>query len=1195
MSVDLIEVGRGTVRLLLRRWMQLPVDTSRDGAPTIRYFSEGLPQRVFDRQLGELSDEIALRIADRFRIGLANLEANDATQLSDAISGLLDDSALPDSAWRGELDPTQLEKALVAAAPADPFWALTDAGRTVAELVLREACDYVIELSTGLAPPDSAVSHTAMSTKDALVAQAAEVLDQIPAALDSGVVGATPAEAFEERYRRAVYHNMDTLELFGVSAEPSSRRYNLSIAYLSLAVSQHESRTARRLPGHGRSTYVRVEEALASGTRHLIRGQAGSGKTTLLQWLATRSSGRSFDEPLLEWNASVPFFIALRKFAKEPLPDPTAFVRHVTPLLADEEPRSWAAQKLGAGAGLVLIDGLDELSRDRREGVRAWLRELMTLFPTCRYVVTTRESAVEDGWLDAESFDESDLHPMTGEDVRSFVAHWHRAALRRATSEAEKAELVNLEARLVGDITTHSHLASLATSPLLCAMLCALNRDRESDLPDYRTDLYRLALDTLISRRDSARRVPANLSGIQSPEKHQLLQALASWLVEMDQPFIDREEALEQISIRVRSLRTVTAEPDELLDELLVRSGVIREPVVGQFDFVHKTFLEYFAAAEAVERSHYPRLLRYVSDSRWYQVLLLAAGLAPPRKRDQLIIRLLDSAEETVGETRRQHALAAIECQAESPLLGETVSGRIVKAIRSLVPPRNGEDARRLAGAGDLVVPELSAFTTAEPSVASACIYTLGHIASPGALRALEAFGPDSRPEVVQALVEVWGRFDLDEFASRVLATSPLFDGVIRIHDPALLPPTKRLSALRAVECSFTAAVSEPRVFTQTTKLARVSTTDARGITGVGCLGDQPLLQSGEFSQSTGWIEWSGGAAPKLEDLTLRDAVNLPNLTGIGGSLPGLRRLSIGSAHKLASLSGAEDLDDLEQLYVSDCIVRDLSPLSHLGRLRRLAVTRFLPRVVVRMEDARAPARPRSDIDLAAIHSLEGIEHLDLRGCAGLSGIETLERLTALEWLRLDGCRGLSHLDWAAELEKLEVLSVRDCRGISDISPLSQCSSLRLLDVSRTETRALPVDWGHLENLSTLMLGGTAIRDLTPLERLPSLRRLSVVDLPLPSARVLASLTGLEELDIAGARDADSLEFVRDLPHLRTLRVSPVALRDIEPLLYAPELEELQVSGELSASQAERLADHGILVSRDSNLWSKRWLTPGYE
>src|SRR4051812_38205220 len=111
----------------------------------------------------------------------------------------------------------------------------------------------------------------------------------------------------------SVVRTLDKLELFGADLSTPSRRYRLSVAYVSLTVEQNEtmSEADKRPPPIDRSAAsdvdldddigkltVSIEDILAKSRCILIRGQAGSGKTTLLQWAAVKSASRSFNECL---------------------------------------------------------------------------------------------------------------------------------------------------------------------------------------------------------------------------------------------------------------------------------------------------------------------------------------------------------------------------------------------------------------------------------------------------------------------------------------------------------------------------------------------------------------------------------------------------------------------------------------------------------------------------------------------------------------------------------------------------------------------------------------------------------------------------------------------------------------------------------------------------------------------------------
>ncbi|WP_090008124.1 NACHT domain-containing protein [Lentzea albidocapillata] len=57
----------------------------------------------------------------------------------------------------------------------------------------------------------------------------------------------------------------------------------------------------------------------------------------------------------------------------------------------------------------------------------------------------------------------------------------------------------------------------------------------------------------------------------------------------------------EHVARKIRSMPNVDEETDAVVTHLLERSGVIRELVPGQVDFVHRTFQEYLAARSVAQ------------------------------------------------------------------------------------------------------------------------------------------------------------------------------------------------------------------------------------------------------------------------------------------------------------------------------------------------------------------------------------------------------------------------------------------------------------------------------------------------------------------------------------------------------------------------------------------------------------------
>jgi NACHT domain-containing protein len=94
----------------------------------------------------------------------------------------------------------------------------------------------------------------------------------------------------------------------------------------------------------------------------------------------------------------VPFVIPLRYFAEGDLPAPDKFPEAgLKYVLGPVRNPSWTHDLLEQGKGLILVDGVDELPYGpARDKAREWLQNLVASYPRCRYIVTSRPTAIPD-------------------------------------------------------------------------------------------------------------------------------------------------------------------------------------------------------------------------------------------------------------------------------------------------------------------------------------------------------------------------------------------------------------------------------------------------------------------------------------------------------------------------------------------------------------------------------------------------------------------------------------------------------------------------------------------------------------------------------------------------------------------------------------------------------------------------------
>ncbi|GGO90027.1 NACHT domain-containing protein [Wenjunlia tyrosinilytica] len=598
---------------------------------------------------------------------------------------------------------------------------------------------------------------------------------------------------FEARYADHIIDKHGTLTIYGIDLTNTPDQWPLDTAYLSLEAGVSE---------HGRHTPIRAEHALAGRDRVLLRGVAGSGKTTLVQWLAVTTARqdpavlRAGGEPLAPLLGRVPFVLPLRTLTRlwHDLPTPGRFLAAIRSPLADAQPRGWTDRVLSAGRGLLLVDGIDEVPEKVRGQTRNWLRDLLGAYPGNLWLITSRPSAVRDKWLAPEGFSELSLAPMSRGDVTHFIRRWHTAA--RSDDATERELLDTYEQSLITAIRTKQDLARLATNPLMCGLICALHRDRRGYLPHARKELYDAALSMLLSRRDIERHMSAT-DGIELNEEPQtrLLQKLAYKFLLNGKSELERSHAERIIALALPSVPAAVNQgnAEEIFRHLLLRSGVLREPVPGIIDFVHRTFQDYLGAKAAVEEGDLGVLVLRAADSQWEDAIRMAIAHARPKERADLLGELIARGDTASTPRRRTQlhllAMASLEHATE---LNPTIRAEVERRATALIPPKTLTEAAEVAQVGPVVLELLPGPEGLSPEAALLTVQTAVLIGGDAAIPVLARFVEHPDAEVRTRLATAWYRFDTEQYAEEVLARLDGDDVYVEVAGE------KELQALRA-------------------------------------------------------------------------------------------------------------------------------------------------------------------------------------------------------------------------------------------------------------------------------------------------------------------------------------------------------------------------------------------------------------
>ncbi|GAA0363905.1 NACHT domain-containing protein [Actinoallomurus spadix] len=1073
-----VAVGKALGGHLAQTWLtgrSAERERSRDLVDLMQSrFPDRIVRRRFERQIDDIADQVAERLLTLCGHEYGGLRENDKTAALAEVAQTLAGADLSDRALLAtDLDPVRLAAHVRAGLPRRALdGQLGEAGARLYDVVLDECCDCFARIVQQLPQFGPRASTETLARLTAVADQVSLLLARLPVRTLDAPEGTATDEAFRRRYLEHVSTTLDVLELFGVRVERYRPRTTLSVAYISLSVSTDEDsadhtrsrRSAvRSLPidewrkeeTQAAEATLRVETALGRAPLTLIRGEAGSGKSTLLRWLAISAARGTFTGDLADWNGCVPFLVKLRSHTGGTLPSPERLLEGVADPIAGLMPAGWAHRVLGSGRALLMVDGVDELPGARRRAVRPWLSGLLAAYPGLRVVVTSRPAAAGADWLAGEGFATALLERMTPADVKELIRHWHEAVRDAGDLPCAPEQLPGFEAALLARLESAPHLRALAGSPLLAAMLCALNLDREKQLPRDRMGLYAAALELLLERRDVERQIAVDdVFVLERAQKMLILQDLAWRLSITGRTELPKDAVVRWIGTRLATMPSAPADAAAVLDHLLERSGVLREPVPGRIDFVHRTVQEYLTAKQFADDGDLEPLLAQAHKDQWRETIIMAAGHGNAPQRAELLGGLFRRIEAEPRHARRLKLLVA-GCLETLPAIPAELRDAVDACLDDLVPPRDLASARSLSNVGETILDRLPKnLDGLTPAAARAVVRTAWLVNGPRALDLLAGYGTEARDLVQEELIRGWEYFDAENYARRVLAETPLTDGWLSVPLSRLLPAVRHIGRLTSLTCfkdevtdlSFLHRVGHPLRGLQ---VARLHSGDLR-----------PLAA---HSESLEELHISTRAV--IDDFT--PLCRLPRLTGLRLWAPEVRKLDF-----------VADLPQLRTLLLGHLDeVTDFSPLKAQTSLETLGL--------INCGALR---------DLDRLPRLDGVRDLRLVGAALTSGLEDLVR-------RLPNVRELYLNDslWFDDLRPLTGLNLTElglwgCAAVTDFTPLAEFRDLVHLDLEDTGIRDL-TPLGELTGLETVWLRNCpAVTDLTPLQGLGKLRSLYLRD-----------------------------------------------------------------------------------------------------
>lgn len=1101
-----LSLGAGIAKQIIKSWLgDSAAEVGGELLDLIKGKAEiASTQRESARRIEKIGEQVAIKLHPIFEAESRKLTTSEMSVVTQEVAlTLLNAQIDARTVLECRFDSERLARQLIHSRP-ELLKTFSETETALYERFLREVCKEIVEIASELSSFERHFSETTLQSQD-------QVLDLVEKIFSRPT---EEADTFEGLYCKTIIHQLDRMELFGVTRmDAATKRQSLSIAYVAIDVDQignrdrqaslFDSTIYESLAG---ADYVKgmrlapqsgpIDQLLATSRKIIIRGQAGSGKSTLLQWLAVRSASHDFSAHLSHWNKTVPFFIRLRERVNKDFPNPEEFPSLIAPTISGQMPHGWVHAQLTNGRAVVLIDGVDELPSTQRGAMLERLQQLVSTYPLARYIVTSRPAALKaelwpewQEWIKKENFVETSLQPMSPAHIDSFIDQWHEAFTKTISDEEEIKALQQLPGNLKHQLCQRPPLRRLADNPLLCAMICALHRERHENLPAERIDLYKGCVEMLLSRRDEGRKidVKSDYPELSDAQKLVLAQSFAYWLMKNGYSDVELGEADRHFESKRAEMNLFDHVTGEGIRRWFVeRASLLREPVAQRVDFTHRTFQEFLAAQAAIKENDIGVLVDHSRDDQWRETIILAAGEARPKEREKLLKGLLAKADKLKTERyRKQLYLLAVACLETCVELAPEVRQLVLDKAAPLFPPQDEDDVKLMAVAGDPAVPLLAYNPEHSGAEAALCVKTLAMIGGNKAMKTIAEYTKDEYDgwEIRNGIGNAWGQFDRHKYAQEVLKRSRQ----LQFENHSSWEGFEHLSHVNSLV------------------IWKSQLTDLRPIQYLPNLRSLYLYGWDELHDLSSLIH-----ARNLEWLVIQNCKNLIDLT----PLANLERLNF------------LRLDNCQQ-------IQEINPLTKLAKLIHLTISQ-LP-----------------EVDLSPIATFQNLTSLNVRGIP-ISDPSIFESSTSLKRLGLDNTK-ISSLDFLSGLTELTGVSIKNVQ-VNDLRILSTLPKLTSVSVS---------DLGlitHLTHLEEIDIVGAKINDLEPLTAFVGLERLFISGTEVTDLSPLTSLLNLTFLNASDTKIAD-LSPLKNLTKLRTLGISRTKVTDLSPLANLENLKVLHIEG----------------------------------
>ncbi|OBQ13944.1 MAG: histidine kinase [Anabaena sp. AL09] len=366
---------------------------------------------------------------------------------------------------------------------------------------------------------------------------------------------------------------------------------------------------------------------IANQYAHLmILGQPGAGKSTFLRKIGLETLKGNSGQIQSQY---IPVLIELKQFTGDEV--------NILNIIANEflacqlpQAEAFTNKLLNQGKLLLLLDGLDEVPSRNFELVIDRIQNFVKQYKQNKFVISCRTAAYRQKF---NNFKEFIIADFDDQQIQQFINNWFYSEVDKKLGTAEKCR---------NKINSEKATRELARTPLLLTFLC-LEYDESQDLPKKKATLYGNALDILLRRWASEKRLPYE------PIYRQLgidlekimLAEIAYNNFAKDKLFFSQQEVLNQIQkfLSNNDNAPKNLDPGKILDAITIEQGILVERARDVFSFSHLTLQEYLTAQYIDDHRLIEKLVtEHLTDERWKEVFLLVAGVMRGGADDLLLL-----------------------------------------------------------------------------------------------------------------------------------------------------------------------------------------------------------------------------------------------------------------------------------------------------------------------------------------------------------------------------------------------------------------------------------------------------------------------------------------------------------------------------------------------------------------------------